>query len=117
MKLAIRIRKGDDIAPGCLEAGSKRGAVPTVVPVPDQTNARMICDHSPHVLCSAVTAAVIDDDDLVFEIEMSQRLIGFSNGVCNAGFFVVSGDHEREHIGFSSRYAGGTYGNCARLRH
>jgi hypothetical protein len=69
----------------------------------------MIRHRSANNLRSIVTATVIDDEDLVCEIEMSQCPIGLGNDRRNASFFVVSGDNERKDSSFRFGPGDGSY--------
>jgi hypothetical protein len=92
VELAVGVGEGDQVTAGGLEAGAQGRPVAAVDVVPQQPDARPLPSDLGDDGGGLIAAAIVHDEDFVIPGEAGQGVVGFGDGLGDAGGFVVGGE-------------------------
>ena len=91
VELAVGVGEGDEVEPGRLEAGAQRRPVAAVALVAEQADVRPACRLVGGDQGGGISAAVVDDEDLMVVTQAGEGVVGLGDGLAETGLFVIGG--------------------------
>ena len=96
MKLAIRIREGDQIPLGGFKSGSKSRSIATIGIMTQQNEVGNLRTKTLDKGGGLIVRAVVHHQNLTANTKLLQGVSGLGNGLDDDGFFIVSRDNQRQ---------------------